>query len=109
MRALKEAYTGLMHLILDDPLTRATNALQEAVREQSRRLAECHYQQHLVHFFDDEAAAVDPHTDWRHFANLKDKWLEHKTDLEVESNRLAEAEGKVAACRARLQALKLES
>lgn len=102
---IRAALTALLHLFVDHPLTRAQDALTDAIKAHARQRAEVLYQQDLVSYFDTRASRIDPYTRWREFANVKDKWLEHRNDLEVEQRRADFAEAKVKAARLRLASL----
>lgn len=101
-----EGFKAAIHLTTGHPLTKATEAVQDAARIHCRRFAETQYQQMLADFYAVQAAAVDPYIHWREFANLKDKWQDHYNDMLVESSRYRDADGKLRAATKRLEVLK---
>lgn len=109
MKELIQNFRSLLHILRGSPIERATQALSDAVKDEARFQAEVHYESLMARFFDSEARSLDPHRDWNHFANLKNKWHEHQQSFVKEERRLKQASARALACRERLEQLRAHS
>lgn len=105
MKKLIARVQAFLEPVLGPPLIEARQKHREAIRAVHRANAEVTYHETLAATFDRLARMQDPHEDWHHFAMLKDTWLEHVTEGEVEKKRLAKAKELMGASLLRVQKL----
>lgn len=107
MKKLLAALQAVWFAFRGHPLTNAREEHKLALRAAVRASAEVEYHTQLMQFFDEAARSMDPHSDWHHFAALKDAWHDHKTERLVEWRRSQAAEAKLQAAGERLKQLEL--
>ena len=105
----KSLFLTILHAIHGQPIDRANDALNAAVKSYARRAAEAAYHEKMANHFTDIVIDVDPHHSvaaaWE-YANARQKQHDHQQDWFVEDNRTKEAHARVLACKARIAKLK---
>ena len=103
---MRRLLNKIIHTFWETPQENAKVAIQKAMNDLSRRAAEAEYHRLLADFHTNEALGLDPHQHWWEFAEHKQKTHDNQQDWVIEDRRRKEAEGRLAACRARYAKLK---